>query len=74
MDTHGNKISMNDNQHKGLPADIDLLASAIELLQIKPHDLRRVTHLREVIERVTPQVVAKEQELAALQAKQKTLA
>lgn len=66
-------ISLNDNQRKGLPADIDLLASAITLLQNKPDDLRRVTHLREVLERVTPQVVAKENELAASQANQQEL-
>ncbi|AJT60875.1 hypothetical protein [Vibrio phage XZ1] len=56
---------MNDNERKGLPADIDLLESALKLLRTNPSDIRRVKHLADVMARVNPQVLDKIKELEA---------
>ncbi|EGR2232282.1 hypothetical protein DZF79_29205 [Vibrio parahaemolyticus] len=58
-----NQSPLNDNQRKGLPADIDLLATAISLVQENPSDAKRIIHLRKVIKRLEPQLEDKELEL-----------
>ena len=45
---------MNDNQLRGLPADIDLLIHAAEAV-VRKNDTRRILHLESVVERVRPQ-------------------
>lgn len=47
---------LNDNEKKGLPADIDLLEQAIQSLKAKPTDERRNRHLNDVLIRVLEQV------------------
>jgi hypothetical protein len=42
---------MNDNQHRGLPADIDLLIQAANAV-VRQVDDRRVLHLKSVVEEV----------------------
>lgn len=54
---------MNDNELKGLPTDIDLLETAIQLLKAKPYDQRRLEHLANVMTRVQPQVLKRKAEL-----------
>ena len=58
-----NQSPLNDNQRKGLPTDIDLLATAISLVQTNPSDAKRIVHLRKVIKRLEPQLEDKELEL-----------
>lgn len=58
-----NQNQLNDNQRKGLPADIDVLATAISLVQANPSDAKRIIHLRKVIKRLEPQLEDKELEL-----------
>lgn len=58
-----NQNPLNDNQRKGLPADIDLLATAISLVQAKPSDAKRIIHLRKTVKRLEPQLEEKELEL-----------
>ena len=47
---------LNDNEIKGLPADIDLLEQAIKNLKLKPTDKLRNRHLNDVLIRVLEQV------------------
>ena len=60
---------MNDNERKGLPKDIDLLETAINLLKMKPNEKRRIENLLSCIERVTPQVKIKLEEVTSLERK-----
>ncbi|CAL9984888.1 nicotinamide-nucleotide adenylyltransferase [Vibrio phage D480] len=53
----------NDNENKGLPADIDLVESAIKALKRKPNDIRRSRHLNSVMQRVGNQIDTKIGEL-----------
>lgn len=57
------KEPLNDNEQLGLPKDIDLLESALDILRKDPSDLRRVMHLSDIMDRVRPQVRDKEREL-----------
>lgn len=50
---------LNDNEKKGLPADIDLLEQAIQNLKTKPTDKRRHCHLGHVLIRVLEQIKLK---------------
>lgn len=54
---------LNDNEKKGLPADIDLLEQAIQSLKVKPTDERRNRHLNDVLIRVLEQVKFKLREV-----------
>ncbi|QCG76737.1 hypothetical protein [Vibrio phage D4] len=47
---------MNDNERKGLPADIDLVSTAIANLTRKPEDLKRLEALRSCLIRLLAQV------------------
>ncbi|WYC17988.1 nicotinamide-nucleotide adenylyltransferase and transcriptional regulator [Vibrio phage vB_VneS_J26] len=52
---------MNDNERKGLPADIDLVSTAITNLTRKPGKLSRLENLRSCLIRLLAQV---EQQIA----------
>ena len=47
---------LNDNEKKGLPADIDLLEQAIQQFKAKPSDERRNRNLCNLLIRVLEQV------------------
>ncbi|WP_210499304.1 hypothetical protein [Vibrio crassostreae] len=64
------KEPLNDNERLGLPKDIDLLESALDILRKDPSDLKRVMHLSDVMDRVRPQVRDKERELVEVVKKQ----
>ena len=64
------KEPLNDNERLGLPKDIDLLESALDILRKDPSDIRRVMHLADVMDRVRPQIRDKERELLELTKKQ----
>lgn len=49
-------MNMNDNELKGLPADIDLVETAVSILKREPHDVRRLRHLRSCMRRVDSQI------------------
>ncbi len=50
---------LNDNEKKGLPADIDLLEQAIQNLKAKPTDKRRHCNLGDILIRVLEQIKLK---------------
>ncbi len=54
---------MNDNERKGLPADFDLLETAVANLKRKPHDIRRLHNLHNIMKRVEPQIKERVKEL-----------
>lgn len=49
----------NDNEKKGLPADIDLLENAIIAIHTQPLNIKRVQNMRDISHRVLEQLKLK---------------